>query len=181
HLARIGKNSPDVEQVRAGMRRVQLGRLVVVGHGIINLVGLRVHLGEVVIVSGQFHISVGLFLFRFGGSAQVDCFLVIDSGGLVALLFFFRSGLFGRRVKVGVAECRPDLIVAVVDLVGFIQGGDCCVVVLRIGSRTGSFEFIVKRANGFRCGQRFGFGLLLSLELFRSQSLTRGLGCLFFL
>src|SRR5450759_770992 len=45
HLARIGQDSARVEQVRAGVRGVQAGRLVIVGHGIIGLVGLRISFG----------------------------------------------------------------------------------------------------------------------------------------
>ncbi len=78
------------------MRRVQSGRLGIVGHGIIDLVGLRISFCEVVIVGGHFRVVVGIFLCRIGGGPQVNRLLVIDRGRLVALLFLFGIGLLGR-------------------------------------------------------------------------------------
>src|SRR4029077_20816855 len=123
-----------VEKVRRGMRRIELSRLVIVGDGIIDLVGLRVSFGKVVIVRGQFQIIVGIFLCRLGSAAQLNCLLVIGRGHLVALLFLFGIGLFGRRITVGVAQLEPDQIACTVDLIGFIQAGDGGLVVAGIGS-----------------------------------------------
>src|ERR1700682_4178689 len=95
HVARIGQNRTLVEKVRGGVRRIQLGRLVIVGHGIIDLVGLRISLGKVVIVGSHFCIIVGILLCRIRRAPQLNCLLVIGGGHLEALLFLFGISLLG--------------------------------------------------------------------------------------
>src|SRR5260370_38940632 len=125
------------------MRRIQLGRLVVVGHGIIDLVGLRISLGKVVIVGSHFCIIVGILLCRLRRAAQLNCLLVIGCGHLEALLFLFGIGLLGGRHAVGIAQFEPDQIASVVDLVGFIQSGDGSLDGAGIGSCLAGIKFLV--------------------------------------
>src|SRR5260370_17310833 len=180
-LARIGENSTFVEQVRGGVRRVQSGRLGIVGHGIIDLVGLRISVCGVVMVGGYLRVVVGIFLCCIGGGPQVNCLLIVDRGRLVALFFLFGIGLLGRRHAVGVAEFEPDQVASAVDLIGLIQGGDCGLEVAGIRSRLGGIESFVERADGFRFARGVGGSFRLCFVVFRGRSL--GLGCvhLFFL
>src|SRR5208282_4505975 len=110
-----------------------LGRLVIPGYGIIDLVGLRINFRKVVIVGGHILIVVGILLCRFRSTAHFNCLLVIGCGHLVALLFFCWIGLLGCRHAVGVGEFEPDQIVGAVNLVGRIQGSDCGLEVAGIG------------------------------------------------
>ena len=181
HLARIGENRTLVEKVRGGVRRIQLGGLVIVGYGIIDLIRLRISFGKVVIVGSHFCTIVGILLCRLRRAPQLNCLLVIGCGHLVTLLFLFGIGLLGGRHAVGIAEFEPDQIAGVVDLVGFIQGGDCGLEVAGIGSRFGGIKFFVECADGFLFTLDFGGSLRPRFGLFRGHSL--GLGCvhLFFL
>src|SRR5208282_3602523 len=172
HLARIGENSTLVEQVGAGVRRIQLDRLVIVGHGIVDPVGLRIGFGKVVIVGGHFHIIVGIFLCRLRGAAQVNCLLVIGCRQFVTLLFFGGIGLLGPRHAVGVAEFEPDQIAGAVDLVGFVQGSDCGLEVAGIGSCLGGGQSFVERANGLPFALCLSQSLLRLRGLFSVQSLA---------
>src|SRR5208282_765815 len=130
-----------------------------VGHGVIHLAGLRINIGKVVIVGGHFLVAVGIFLRRFRGGAQVNRLLVSGCGLFVALLFLLGISLLRSRHAIGIAKFEPDQIPRSVNLVGFIQGGDCGLVVASIGSRTGGFEFVVERAHDLVgcCG--LGLGL----------------------
>src|SRR5208337_1736960 len=156
-------------------------RLVIVGHGIIDLVGLRVGFGQVVIVGGHFHVIVGILLCRFRGAAQVNCLLVVGGGQFVALLFFGGISLLGRRHAVGVTEFEPDQIAGALDLVGFVQSGDCSLEVAGIRGRLGSAQFFVERANGLLFVLCLGESLLCLRGLLSGQSLALDCGRLLFL
>ena len=151
-----------------------MGRLVIGGHGLVDLVGLRINIGKVVVVCSQFLVVVGILLCRLRGAAQLQCLFVIGYGQLVAFLFFGGIGLLGRRQSVGVAELEPDQIARVVDLVGFIEGGDGGIEVAGIGSRLGGIKLLIQRADGTFFLLGFGGSLLRFRDLFRRQSLPLG-------
>src|ERR1700728_8548 len=179
-LAGVGKDCSHVGIVLCRLGGVGRDGLLVGLYGVIHFASPAVGLGEIVVVSCQGFGGVGIFIIG-DGLLELQGLLVGIDGRVETLLFFRGIGLLGSRHAIGVTERGPDEIARRIDLVGRSKIGDSGIEVSGIRGDFCRRQLFVQLS--YRVVFLLGFlsGFLLSLELFRSYTLTLGsaLGLLF--
>ena len=154
-----------------GAGGVQLRGFIVVRDRVIDLSRLGVGLGQIVVVSGK--LLTRVLLFGVGmGRLQIDRFLIGIDSLLVTILLLRRIGLLVSGHAIRVAELEPQQVPGGVNVGRVLQSSDGPVKIPSITSGLGGQQLLVQRFDRHVLFLRFRLGLLLRLQLLRSQALA---------